>query len=189
MTTRTPQNADLKRAKAKTAQQAAFKALYQEHAAALKKGVRARYGDGPPEPDDVVQEAFRRFFDLDNWRAIKNVRAFLWRTACNFVLSTKTSSGLKDKYRPELESIFRADERDISTPETVISLREQLEAINALLAAMPKRRRLAFLLYRIDGLTQMQISRRLNLSRSAVQKDITLAEAAIADLFLNDGEV
>lgn len=165
-----------------------LKALYQEHATALKKGIRARYGDGPPEPDDVVQEAFRRFFDQDNWRAIQNVRAFLWRTACNFVLSTKMSSGLRDKYRLELEHIFRADQRDISTPETVITVREQLAAINALLQTMPKRRRLAFLLYRIDGLTQMQISKRLHLSRSAVQKDITLAEAAIAELFLDQGE-
>jgi DNA-directed RNA polymerase specialized sigma24 family protein len=43
-----------------------FDALYAQYWAELCSYVRKRFGPGPPEPEDIVQEAFIRFAALDD---------------------------------------------------------------------------------------------------------------------------
>ncbi|MEM8776640.1 MAG: sigma-70 family RNA polymerase sigma factor [Pseudomonadota bacterium] len=154
----------------------------------LSKGLRDRFGDGPPDPEDVAQEAFRRLIERGDTRSIKNLKAFLWRTARNLVFDDKKMSSIRSKYDLDIEQIFFSVKGDNSSPETVILAREQLKAVNALLRDMPEKRRRALILYRIEGLTLVEVSRRLRISRTAVSKHIARAQIALNALCIEDAD-
>ncbi|MEM1396107.1 MAG: sigma-70 family RNA polymerase sigma factor [Pseudomonadota bacterium] len=154
----------------------------------LSVGLRHRFGNGPPDPDDVAQEAYRRVLERDDLSSIRNMKAFLWRTARNLVLDAMNSASSRSKYDFEVEHMFFPLKGDVSSPETVIIARQQLKTINDLLHTMPKTRRRAFLLHRIDRQSKTEIARRLNISRSMVHKHIAVASAQIHTLFADDSE-
>ncbi|MEM0912453.1 MAG: sigma-70 family RNA polymerase sigma factor [Pseudomonadota bacterium] len=163
--------------------------LYRDYAKELSHGLRAHFGDGPPDPDDVMQEAFRKVVERGDLSTIKNLKAFIWRTARNIVLTTKTQEKQRSKYDFEIENLFFPLRSGNSTLETVIIEREQLKAINDLLRTMPRNRRLSFYLYRIEGFTLTQVGEKLGITRTAVSKHLAKAEAQINMLFLNtDGK-
>ena len=154
----------------------------------LSIGLRDRFGNGPPDPDDIAQEAYRRVLEKDDPSSIRNLKAFLWRTARNLVFDALKSENSRSKYDFEVEQIFFPLKSDISSPETVMIAREQLKAINELLRTMPANRRRAIMLYRIERLTQAEIARRLKISRTMVNKHIATASAEINALFVDDVE-
>lgn len=163
-----------------------FGGLYREYIGELVAGIRRQYGSGPPDPEDVAQEAFRRAYERADLMQITNLRGFLWRIARNLVIDAKKSKESRSKYDFEVAQIFFPLRGDISSPETVIQAREQLRQINALLRSMPKKRRWALLARRLEGLTHEEIGQRLGISRSAVAKHISRAEMQISELLLED---
>lgn len=165
-----------------------FTVLYRDYVAELADGIRGRFGDGPPDPDDIAQEAFRKLLERGDVSRIKNLRAYLWRTARNLVLTFKRSAIQRSNYDFEIEHIFFPLTGDASSPETIVVAREQLRAINDLLRAMPEKRRWALLLYRLEGLTLKEIAARFGISRTAVAKHISRAETQIHALFLDEDE-
>src|SRR5262245_17927749 len=68
---------------------AALGTLLSEHASALRSYVAARFGPGPPEPEDVVQRAFAKMANVPNAEQVHDLRAFLYATACNFVIDQR----------------------------------------------------------------------------------------------------
>ncbi|RMB04943.1 RNA polymerase sigma factor [Eilatimonas milleporae] len=154
----------------------------------LSIGLRDRFGNGPPDPDDIAQEAYRRVLEKDDPSSIRNLKAFLWRTARNLVFDALKSENSRSKYDFEIEQIFFPLKSDISSPETVMIAREQLKAINELLRTMPANRRRAIMLYRVERLTQAEIARRLKISRTMVSKHLATASAEINALFVDDVE-
>lgn len=154
----------------------------------LSVGLRDRYGNGPPDPDDVAQEAYRRVLERNDLSSVRNVKAFLWRTARNLILDALKSAQSRAKYDFEVEQIFFPLKSDVSSPEVVIIARQQLKTINDLLETMPKTRRRAFLLHRIDRQSKTEIARRLKISRTMVHKHIAVASAQVHALFADDCE-
>lgn len=163
-------------------------ALSTSYLSEMAMALRKRYGDGPPDPDDVAQEAFRRIIEKGDTSNIQNLKAFLWRTARNLILDTKKIDKVRSKYDYEIQQIFFTTGGDISSPENVIIVREQLRAINECLRGMSERRRRAFLLYRVDGLTLEEVARRLMMSRTAVSNHIAKAQTQLIALFAGDAE-
>ena len=154
----------------------------------LSVSLRDRYGSGPPDPDDVAQEAYRRVLERGDVSSIRNMKAFLWRTARNLIFDALKSANARSKYDYEVEQMFFPLKGDVSSPEVVIIAREQLKTINDLLETMPKTRRRAILLYRVDRLSKTEIARRLKISRTMVHKHIAVASAQIHALFADDAE-
>lgn len=161
-------------------------ALYVEYIDELSDGIRGRFGDGPPDPDEIAQEAFKRIFEKSDSATISNLKAFVWRTARNLVLDFKKTKSVRSKYDFEIEQIFFPLRGHNLSPESVIMAKQQLDAINDILLAMPERRRRSLMLYRIDGLTLEQVGKRLGISRRAVSKHISRAHTDIAALFIED---
>ena len=151
--------------------------LYQTYAPKLAATLRKMYGDGPPDPDDVAQTAFFKVIERGNIQSINNLKAFLWSTARNILRKEIRSHSVRDRYVVDIEQIFFAPTGDVQSPERVIEAKQQLAAINIALRAMPKRRRHAFILNRIDGLTVAAVARELGISRTAAAKHIARAMA------------
>ena len=153
--------------------------LYETSSAELVAYLRKVYGDGPPDPDDVAQQAFERLASYKDIKAVKNLKAFLWRTARNLLLTYKRNSDARSKYDYEIEHLFFAAKGSEASPERVLEVRQQLQIIEKTLAQMPQRRRHAFLMHRVEGLNLTDTGKRLGVTRHAIVKQITRASVDI----------
>lgn len=163
--------------------------LYASYASQLSATLRRMYGDGPPDPDDVAQAAFFKVLERGDLDSIKNLKAFLWSTARNILRKEVRARTVRDRYIVDVEHIFFAPTGDVQSPERVIEARQQLNAINCALRTMPKRRRHAFILNRIDGLSVAAVGRDLGISRTAAAKHIARAMADLDACLNPEGEV
>ena len=163
--------------------------LYQEYFRELSGNLRAMYGDGPPDPDDVAQQAFQKLIERGDVASIANIKAFVWRTARNLIFSAKRADAVRSKYEFEVKQTFFPVKSVVSTPESIIEARDQLKAITTVLLKMPKKRQRAFVLHRIEGLSLTEVGRRLGISRSTVAQHIARAAADIDILAFSNSKV
>ncbi|MEL7045825.1 MAG: sigma-70 family RNA polymerase sigma factor [Pseudomonadota bacterium] len=159
----------------KTAIDARLEALYREQAASVASALRREFGDGPPDPEDVTHQAFHKLIDRGRLDDIENLPSFLWRTARNLLLSYKRSITSRIKFDEDVRQIIFASQGRDASPESVLSVREQLHIIEDALWKMPKRRRDAFLMHRVEGLTLTETGRRLGVTRHAIVKHVARA--------------
>lgn len=157
--------------------------LFESYRPSLAGTLRRLYGDGPPDPDDVAQQAFHKLIERGDFDTILNLRAFIWRTAKNIIFAAKRSRVVRSRYDYEVEQFYFPLKTDVSTPESIIQAKEQLEAINQCLSKMPLKRRRAFMLHRVEGLSIAETGRRLGISRTTAAQHISRA-ATDLDLFL-----
>lgn len=162
--------------------------FYRGYAPQLSATIRKIYGDGPPDPDDVAQEAFHRIMERGDLSSIRNLKAFIWRTARNLVLKDKRLREMRSRHDFEVEQIYFPLRGDDSTPERIISAKQQLKTINDVLRTMPEKRRRAFVLHRLEGLSVAEVGRRLGVSRTAAAKHIARAAAALNAEFIEEDE-
>ncbi|MEM6677505.1 MAG: sigma-70 family RNA polymerase sigma factor [Pseudomonadota bacterium] len=159
--------------------------LYRAHWHDLRRFVAARFGAGPPEPDEVAQRAFERLAMREDLADIQEPMAFLRVTATNIVLSEKRSHSVRDRNQAAVAQRYGATEGDDLTPERVLLAREQIAIVHGAFTAMPTRRRRVIILHKIYGLSFAEIARRLGLSQTAVKKHAARAmadlDAALAD--------
>lgn len=151
--------------------------LYSDHFLALVAYLRASFGAGPPEPEDVAQRAFGQLAAKGDLSGIHNLKAFLWRTAWNIALSDKRAAQVRSKRKTEIEILFSAADGYTLTPERVLEGKEQVSLAVEVLRHMPEQRRRAFILTRIEGLSHAETSKRLGISRPAVSKHVARATA------------
>jgi RNA polymerase sigma-70 factor (ECF subfamily) len=75
-----------------------------------------------------------------------------------------------------------------ATPERQVMDAQQLGIVEAVIAAMPERRREALRLHRFDGLTYDEIAARLSVSATTAKTDVAQAVAEIAEGLARAGE-
>ncbi|MEM9376634.1 MAG: sigma-70 family RNA polymerase sigma factor [Pseudomonadota bacterium] len=150
-------------------------ALYRNHSGELIASLRKAFGPGPPDPEDVAQQAFQKLIERQDRTDIRDLKAFLWRTARNTFLKAVGKDGVRSRHDFEVEHLFFPARGDDSTPERVLEVKEELQAINEVLRQMPEKRRHAFLLHKVEGLSVAAVARRLGISRTPAQKHITRA--------------
>jgi RNA polymerase sigma-70 factor (ECF subfamily) len=154
--------------------------LYARHWGELCLYIKKHFGTGPPDPEDVAQEAFMKFAAIPDRGAIDNPRAYLFRTAHNVLVDEHRRRALRltDLSVTAMDAV--SDDR---TPERVLVGQERLQILSRSLRAMPAPRRRSFLLNRLQGLSCAAIARMTGYSESAVKKHIGLAmtelEAAV----------
>lgn len=155
--------------------------LYARHWGELCHYIKKHFGPGPPDPEDVAQDAFMRFVAIEDRQAIDNPRAYLFRTAHNVLVDEHRRLALRGASPVATEARPASDDR---TPERVLVGREQLGILARTLRAMPAARSRSFLLNRLQGLSCAAIARMTEYSESAVKKHIDLAlrdlEAALS---------
>jgi RNA polymerase sigma factor (sigma-70 family) len=156
--------------------------LYARHWGELCHYIKKQFGAGPPDPQDVAQEAFMKFATVDDREAIDNPRAYLFRTAHNVLVDEHRRLALRRTSPNDTEAQPVSDDR---TPERVLIGRERLAILTRTLLAMPAARRRSFLLNRLQGLSCAAIARTTGYSESAVKKHIGVAltelEAAVME--------
>lgn len=143
---------------------------YLEHRTFLKRFL-SRFLTSPDDIEDVVQETFLRAYNAElNDTEIHSPKAFLFRVARNLALKELgRKSRLITNY---IEDLGATEVIDGHSLEDEAAQRERLAVFCKAAATLPLQCRRAFLLRKIYGLTQQEISRELNISVSTVEKHL-----------------
>lgn len=156
-------------------------AIYREHAGQLTAWLRRRFGDGPPAPEDIAQEAFEKFCRLPSIDQIENSRAFLYTIASNLAVS-----GIRSNVRARSYIDTELSDSDLETekitPERVLEGKESLFRVQKAFEGLTERQRQIVILSRLYGRTYMQIRAERGWSLGTIAADMKIAMAALADV-------
>ena len=158
-----------------------FKRFYRRYFATLASNLRATYGAGPPDPEEVAQRAFDRLLARESLDDIADLEGFVWICARNVIMSEKRAERVRQNNKEQVALRFFGATCDEFDPERVLMAKEQLALVMEALEAMPERRRRIFMLNRVHGLTPEQAGRRCGVSRSSAVRHIAVATAIIAE--------
>ncbi|MDY6946672.1 MAG: sigma-70 family RNA polymerase sigma factor [Pseudomonadota bacterium] len=160
-------------------ERARLKQLYERYWNDLCRHIRASFGAGPPDPQDVAQSAFARYLSMDDHETVENPRAFLYTTARNIALDVTRHH--KHVNRHSLRAVQDEGTQviDECSPERIALARERAAALSAVIESLPRRQRQALLLNRLHDLSYSEIAERIGSSKSDVRRQIVRALATI----------
>ena len=146
--------------------QHAVHSLYQEHHNWLCGWLKKRLGCAD-NAADLAQDTFIRVLTLRKAAELREPRAYLSSIARSLMIDMFRRRALEQAYLETLAAI--PEPLDIS-PETRALILETLMEIDRLLDGLGSRTREIFLLSQLDGLTYVEIGRRLGVSVNTVKK-------------------
>lgn len=147
--------------------------LFREHNRSLVSYLAMRLRS-VQEAKEVAQEAYVRMLQLDQPGAESFLKAYLFKVATNLAVDRLRQ---RQRRMPVVDQDLADIEREVELdePERGALAREQLEALVAGLQELPDKCREAFLLFRLDGLSQQQIAERLGVTERMVRNYINHA--------------
>ncbi len=149
------------------------KGLFERYYASLVRFLMKKLGS-EQEAQDIAQEAFAKLLGLGDEKVVNHMQAYLFRIANNLAIDR-----LRQKRKLQaLHQAAAADNDDLTPPsslENATDARQQLLRIQALLQQLPPKCRMAFLLYKFENLSYLEIGNKMNLSESMVRKYVLRA--------------
>ncbi len=131
---------------------------------------RTRSGE---DAEDLVQEVFTRMAGQDI-AAIENVQGYIFRTATNVLRDRARRASVRAIMVASPEGFDMEDEAGF-TPERILQGKEALQIMVAAIYELPETVRVVFSQYHFNGVAQVEISRRLGLSLSTIEKHMARA--------------
>lgn len=147
--------------------------LYDAEHGRLRALVRRIVGNSATA-EDVVQQAFLNLLG----RVAPPGSAYITKAARNLALNHLRDS----KRRSQIEIYHEQTELiadNTPSPEIEVMYRNELRRLLEAVAALPERRRQAFVLNRIEGLTYDEVAWRMGISRNTVISQIVSALAEL----------
>jgi len=124
------------------------------------------------EAEDVAQEVFVRVWERRrHWAPVGSVRGYFYRVARNLILTRLRRDRMKERIGPRI----RLQTRRVVTPLEDMARVELREAFEEALRPLPDRRREAFLLVRVQGLSLGEAAEAMNVTRRTVANHLYLA--------------
>ncbi len=141
---------------------------FLENSAFLKKFL-SRYFSNQQDIEDVSQEAYLRAFVEEQNKGVKSPKAFIFHVARNVALSrlSKKSRQITD-YLEDLPSMEITGIE--AGADSQLEAQELLELYCEAVATLPEKCRQAFILRKVHGLSHKEISSKLSVSASSVDK-------------------
>lgn len=143
------------------------------HERELRRWLATRLPAGV-EVDDVVQEAYAVLADIESVQHIRDPRAYLFTTAKSVLLQQVRRARIV-RFETVAELRLLDIESDEPGPERKAAAGEELRYITHLIAALPAKAKQAFVLRRLEGVSQKEIAERMKISESTVEKHIIKA--------------
>jgi len=145
--------------------------VYRRYWRDVRNYIRARFGIGPPDPEDVTQAAFAKFAALEAPEDIRNQKSFLITIARNIALDLLRKDQTQERLNSHLLEDLKSSEanKNVLSPERVYEAKEELALLHEKLAHMPVKRRELLLMHRLDELSFVEIAARTGLSQSTVK--------------------
>lgn len=154
--------------------------IFLEHTTFLKKFL-AKFLQSEQDIEDVAQEAYLKAYGAEQDKGcIEHPKAFLFSIAKNLALNelSRKSRQMTD-YLEESQARFAQD--DLSSTEHQVEATESIGIYCEAVAELPERCRRIYLLRKVHGLTHREISDRLGVSISTVEKQLRLGALSCLD--------
>lgn len=119
--------------------------------------------------DDIVQEMYARLASLEDVAAIRNPRQYAAQTAISIALNLA-------RHARVVPMVSLGDFEDLRlaslepSPEGTLNSQDELRDLEKTLQELPDLCRTAFLLRRVEGLSQKEVADRLGISIKTVEK-------------------
>lgn len=152
--------------------------VYLERRDDMRRFFLARLG-GRGDVEDLVQELYLKVQAVTE-EPIENPPAYLYRLASNLMLDrlrqARRSGARETEWRRTHQiSIGALDVSDSPDAERAVIARQRLEKLSSALEALAPLTQKVFRLHKFEGLSHVQTAERLGISRSAVEKHVSLA--------------
>lgn len=153
-------------------------AAYLERREDMRRFFRARLG-GQADVEDLVQELYLKVQGVAE-EEIENPPAYLYRLASNLMLDrlrrAKRAGARETEWRrANHATIGVLDVADTPDAESAVIARQRLEKLSQALASLSPMTQKVFRLHKFEGLTHVETAERMGISRSAVEKHVSLA--------------
>ncbi|MCW8833692.1 MAG: RNA polymerase sigma factor [Colwellia sp.] len=133
--------------------------------------------------DDILQEAFIRVYHEDKKKQIRSPKDYLFIVSRNLIYK-----GLRHQSK-EIATNIEDDLLGHDNKQTDIELHNQqkFKAFNDVLSTLPEKNRRAILLRKYYGLSHKEISQKLGVSVSSVEKYISKGIKQCGDVLITQG--
>lgn len=132
---------------------------------------------------DVVQESYARVLAMKQ-ATVLDMRALLYRIGKNIVIDDARARQAEQRMLETLSLIAQDTTPD---PARIVGARQDVQRLQARLSVMPRKRREAFILVRIHGLSHAQAADHLGVSMAAVEKHIVRAVCDLVGIATQGG--
>ena len=149
--------------------------IYQSYWFEICRYISSTFGAGPPEPEEVAQDAFTRFAALEDPESVDNPRAFLYKTAHNIVINHHRKNTLHNKYVKREVGQLAEDILDDLHPERVLLGKERYRVLKQAFKRLPQRQQRLVVMHRIHGLSYVESARRMQMSQTEVKRQVANA--------------
>ena len=149
---------------------------FDDNAAILHKTITGIIGDSDAA-HDIVQAAFVKVWNYGKTQPINHPKALFFKAARNLA-----TDELRRRSRHRDHSIYVDDPQETSifhdlpsqekTPEEAMLLKQEATFILQAIEKLPLKNRRALKQHRFQGLTYLEISRKMDVSQSSVEKYI-----------------
>jgi RNA polymerase sigma factor (sigma-70 family) len=137
--------------------------------------------------EDVIQETYTRILSLPSLESIRYPRQYALQTAKAVIIDHVRHSNVVS-----IASSGSLETLDVSVPEANIEERlqfqEEIVAVADALAQLPKMCRETLILRRIEGLSQRDVARQLNISEKTVEKHMAHGVRLLIRIFGRGGK-
>lgn len=151
--------------------------LYRRYWRDVRAYVRRSFGPGPPDPDDIAQDAFvRLIISRSDLGELVNPRAHLLAIARNLAVDAYRRA-MTGRAVTRTIGVLAPDVEEIDAGQALAS-KTEMEKLAKIVAGLDPKARSAFLMHRIDGLSFSEIARRTGVSPSGARFLVARALAA-----------
>lgn len=148
--------------------------LFGRYRSELVSRLRKIYGNGPPEPDDIVQTAFSQLAAMNSHEHISDPKAFLFKVALN---AGWRSAGHVTATQSFLNEVFHRDGENVEniSPDRLYESRERLTRLSNAIEHLSTKQREILIRSRIKGETYQQIAADTGWSIATISRQLTSA--------------
>ena len=136
--------------------------------------------------DDIVQEMYARLASLEDADGIRNPRQYAAQTAISIALNLARHARVVPMIPiGDFEELGLASLEP--SPEHTVNSQDELRELENTLQELPSLCRKAFLLRRVDGLSQKEVAEKLGISVKTVEKYMARSVRFLIDIYGRGG--
>ncbi|MCG8506624.1 MAG: sigma-70 family RNA polymerase sigma factor [Sphingomonadales bacterium] len=155
--------------------------IYRAYFRPLSAAIAKAFGQGPPEPEEVVHTAFLKFIGLKDRGKVKNARAFLYTTARNIVIDDKRRIRRNDSYVAAQLAYDSEFELEEITPERVLREKERFAVVAAAMKKLPRKQQVVLTMNRLQGKSYSEIIRETGWSLGDISRNLNAGKQTLMD--------
>jgi RNA polymerase sigma-70 factor (ECF subfamily) len=150
--------------------------LYRDR---LRRYFLKHLGATDADVEDFIQETFLRLSKPGRLDDIANVEAYVFQIAANLIAErARQRASRGETVHGGVDAEFK--DETLVPAERALEARQDLAAIVRALQELPARTRAIFLLQRFEGMTYVEIAKKLGVTPSAIDKQMARAIAHLA---------